>query len=159
MFGLYAGILEQTAQGNIRETGVVAGYNAMQDYTFVHQDGTPLNTNLDDPNNTDIVSAQTFYENYYFVKEENIIDGSFIKLREISLDYTFPKSLLDNQNIFQGLSLSFFVHNVALLYVDKSNDVRIDPETGYGNGNDGVGFEQYQLPPSRTIGFKLTANF
>ncbi len=159
MFGLYAGILEQTAQGNIRETGVVAGYNVMQDYTFVHQDGTPLNTNLDDPNNTDIVSAQTFYENYYFVKEENIIDGSFIKLREISLDYTFPKSLLDNQNIFQGLSLSFFVHNVALLYVDKSNDVRIDPETGYGNGNDGVGFEQYQLPPSRTIGFKLTANF
>ena len=159
MFGLYAGILAQTAQGDIRETGVVAGYNVMQDYTFVHQDGTPLNTNLDDPNNTDLVSAQSFYENYYFVKEENIIDGSFIKLREISLGYTFPKSMLNNQNVFQNLNLSFFVHNAALLWVDKSNDVRIDPETGYGNGNSGVGFEQYQLPPSRTIGFKISAEF
>ena len=159
MFGLYSGILKQTAQGNIRETGVVAGYNAMQKYHFVHADGTPLNTNLKDPNNTDIVSAQSFYENYYGVKQESIIDGSFIKLREISLGYTFPKSLLDKQKVLQSLTLSFFVHNAALLYVDKSNDVKIDPETGYGNGNSGVGFEQYQLPPSRTMGFKLSVKF
>ncbi len=159
MFGLYSGILKQTAQGNIRETGVVAGYNAMQQYHFVHEDGTPLNTNLKDPNNTDIVSAQSFYENYYGVKQESIIDGSFIKLREISLGYTFPKSLLDKQKVLQSLTLSFFVHNAALLYVDKSNDVKIDPETGYGNGNSGVGFEQYQLPPSRTMGFKLSVKF
>jgi len=159
MFGLYAGLLEQTAQGNIRETGVVAGYNAMQQYTFVHEDGTPLNTNLDDPNNTDIVSAQSFYENYYGLKQESIIDGSFIKLREISLGYTFPKSIIDKQNIVQSLTVSFYIHNVALLYVDESNDVKIDPETGYGNGNDGVGFEQYQLPPSRTMGFKLSVKF
>ncbi len=159
MFGLYSGLLAQTAQGNIRETGVVAGVNVMQQYTFVHADGSALNTNLDDPNNTDLNSAQSFYENYYFVKEENIIDGSFIKLREISLGYTFPKSILEKQKVFQSLNLSFFIHNAALLYVDKTNDVRIDPETGYGNGNAGVGFEQYQLPPSRTMGFKLTANF
>ncbi len=159
MFGLYAGILKQTAQGNIRETGVVAGYNAMQQYTFVHEDGTPLNTDLKDPNNTDIVSAQSFYENYYGVKQESIIDGSFIKLREISLGYTLPKSLIEKQHIMQSLTVSFYVHNAALLYVDKSNDVKIDPETGYGNGNNGVGFEQYQLPPSRTIGFKLSVKF
>ncbi len=159
MFGLYSGILKQTAQGNIRETGVVAGYNAMQQYTFVHEDGTPLNTNLDDPNNTDIVSAQSFYENYYGVKQESIIDGSFIKLREISLGYTLPKSLLSKQNVLQSMTVSFYVHNAALLYVDKTNDVKIDPETGYGNGNSGVGFEQYQLPPSRTMGFKLSVKF
>ena len=159
MFGLYAGLLKQTAQGNIRETGVVAGFNALQQYTFVHEDGTALNTKLDDPNNTDIVDAQSFYENFYGLKQESIIDGSFIKLREISLGYTFPKSILGNQHVVQSLSLSFYVHNVALLYVDKTNDVKIDPETGYGNGNSGVGFEQYQLPPSRTMGFKLSVKF
>lgn len=158
MFGLYAGLLKQTAQGNIRETGVVAGFNAMTQYTFVHEDGTPLNTTLDE-SNPDLVSAQSFYENYYYVKQESIIDGSYIKLREISLGYQVPKSIMSKQNLLQSLNLSVFVHNVALLYVDKTNDVRIDPETGYGNGNSGVGFEQYQLPPSRTIGFKLTANF
>ncbi len=159
MFGLYSGILEQTAQGSIRETGVVAGYNALQQYKFVHEDGTLLNTDLNDPNNTDIVDAQSFYENFYGLKQESIIDGSFIKLREISLGYSLPKSLLSNQNVFQSLTLSFYIHNVALLYVDDSNDVKIDPETGYGNGNDGVGFEQYQLPPSRTMGIKLSVNF
>ncbi len=159
MFGLYSGLLKQTAQGNIRETGVVAGFNALQQYHFVHEDGSALNTNLDDANNTDIVDAQSFYENFYGLKQESIIDGSFIKLREISLGYTFPKSILGNQHVVQSLSLSFYVHNVALLYVDKSNDVKIDPETGYGNGNSGVGFEQYQLPPSRTMGFKLSVKF
>ncbi len=159
MFGLYSGILKQTAQGNIRETGVVAGYNAMQQYKFVHEDGTPLNTNLKDPNNKDIVSAQSFYENYYGLKQESIIDGSFIKLREIALGYTFPQSMLSKQKVVQSLTVSFFVHNAALLYVDKTNDVKIDPETGYGNGNAGVGFEQYQLPPSRTMGFKLSVKF
>jgi len=159
MFGLYSGILEQTAQDDIRETGVVAGYNALQQYSFVHEDGTPLNNNLEDPNNTDVVSAQSFYENFYGLKEESIIDGSFIKLREISLGYSLPKSMLGNQNVFQSMSLSFYIHNVALLYVDDSNDVKLDPETGYGNGNDGVGFEQYQLPPSRTMGLKLSVSF
>lgn len=159
MFGLYSGLLKQTAQGNIRETGVVAGYNVMQQYTFVHEDGTALNTNLKDPNNKDLIDAESFYENYYGLKQESIIDGSFIKLREITLSYEFPKSLLSKQSIVKNLTVAAYVHNVALLYVDKSNDVRLDPETGYGNGNDQVGFEQYQLPPSRTFGFKLTAKF
>lgn len=150
MFGLYAGVLEATADGSIREDGVIAGQNVMTDETFVNEDGTP---------NTTEVSAASFFSTAYGLKKMSVIDGSFIKLREISLGYNLPKSLLAKTSFIAGVNLSVFARNVALLWVHESNDVRIDPETGFGVGNAGVGFEQYQLPPSRTIGFKVTVNF
>ena len=159
MFGLYAGVLAQTAEGDIRETGVVAGYNAMTNETFVHEDGSPLNTDLNDPNNTDIVPSNYFHYNAYKLHEWSIIDGSFIKLREIALNYSIPSRLFENSKVFKGFDISLYAHNVALLWVDKSNDIKIDPETGFGTSNSGMGLEQYQLPPSRTIGLKFSVSF
>jgi hypothetical protein len=159
MFGLYAGVLEQTAANNVRETGAIAGVNAMTDETFVHEDGSPLNTDLNDPNNTDIVAPSSFYYNAYKLHEWSVIDGSFIKLREISLGYTLPKRFFENNKVIKGFDISLYAHNVALLWVDSSNDIKIDPETGFGTGNSGVGIEQYQLPASRTIGFKFSVRF
>jgi hypothetical protein len=46
-----------------------------------------------------------------------------------------------------------------LLFRHKTNDVRIDPETGFGVTNTGVGLEQYQLPPVRNLGLKLRIAF
>ena len=59
----------------------------------------------------------------------------------------------------QSVNLSFVASNVALLYVDKSNDMRIDPETGFGATNNGMGLEQFQLPSTRSLGFKLQVIF
>jgi len=150
MFGLYSGILEETAEGTIRETGVIAGQNVMTDETFVNADGSPNETRI---------PANDFFANAYKLHEMSIIDGSYIKLRELSLGYSLPQSLLAKTKFINGVNLSVFARNVALLWVHSSNDVKIDPETGFGIGNAGVGFEQYQLPPARTIGFKITANF
>ncbi|MBI9035927.1 MAG: SusC/RagA family TonB-linked outer membrane protein, partial [Bacteroidales bacterium] len=150
MFGLYSGVLEQTAQGDIREVGVIAGQNVMTNENFVTEDGKV---------NDIRVSANDFYSNFYKLHEMSIIDGSFIKLREISLDYSLPRSIMKKISFVDGLNVSAYARNVALLWVHESNDVRIDPETGFGVSTGGIGFEQYQLPPTRTIGFKLTANF
>ncbi len=159
MFGLYSGILEQTADDEIRATGVVAGVNVMTDEQFVHEDGTPLNSDLNDPDNTDIMSAERFFHNAYGKHEWSIIDGSFLKLREIALSYSLPVKALSNQKVVKGFDISLYAHNVALLAVSKSNDVKIDPETGFGTANSGMGIEQYQLPPSRTIGLKFSISF
>jgi TonB-linked SusC/RagA family outer membrane protein len=159
MFGLYAGILEQTADNNVRETGAVAGLNAMTNESFVHEDGSALNTDLSDPNNSDIVAPSDFYYNAYKLHEWSIIDGSFIKLREISVGYALPKRLFENSKVIKGFDVSVYAHNVALLWVDSSNDIKIDPETAFGNGNSGQGIEQYQLPATRTIGFKFSVRF
>ena len=87
-----------------------------------------------------------------------MMDGSFVKLREVSLGYTFPKSLIAKLGIHSA-NLAFFVRNLALLYLSPENDIRIDPETGFGTGNQGVGYEQMQIPTARSLGIKLSVSF
>jgi hypothetical protein len=87
-----------------------------------------------------------------------VMDGSFIKLRELSLGYDIPGKIAKKVG-FYSARFSLVCRNVALLYVDKSNDVHIDPETGFGTGNAGVGYEQMQIPTARSIGFKLALSF
>ncbi len=150
MFGTYAGILDETAEGESRKNGVVAGENVLTDMNFVKADGS---TN-------DITTyAQSFWASFYSIKEESVLDGSFLKLREVSLGYTLPKSLVQRTGFLQSATISLYAHNVALLWTHESNDVPIDPETAFGANLSGQGLEQFQIPPSRTIGFKINTKF
>jgi TonB-linked SusC/RagA family outer membrane protein len=150
MFGLYAGILDETAKGDTRENGLIAGEDVLTGKTFVKEDGSP---------NDIVVSPQSFWSRFYSVKEHNIIDGSYIKLRELTLGYTFPKKWLDRIGFIQNLTLSAYARNVAVLYLHDSNDIPIDPETAFGATLQGQGLEQFQIPPSRVIGLKVSTRF
>ena len=104
------------------------------------------------------VSAQDYWSSVRGIPETVMMDGSFVKLREVSLGYTFPKSLIAKLGIHSA-NLAFFVRNLALLYLSPENDIRIDPETGFGTGNQGVGYEQMQIPTARSLGIKLSVSF
>ena len=149
MFGATTGVAEFTAEGNFRENGVVIGRDVLKGQKVVKADGTP---------NDKVISAQRFFNNVSYSgggTEYDIIDGSYIKLRNINFTYSLPKSLTNRIGWLKGASLGVFANNVALLHTDKSNIARIDPETAFGGGNDGLGIEQYQIPSSRSIGLKL----
>lgn len=141
-FGAYAGLTEETAVNGIREHGMVV--------KGVTQDGKP---------NDIVVSAAAYYGGYWGLEEYSIIDGSYIKLREITLSYNLPKSLVAKIGFVQSASLSLVGRNLAVLYTHPSNDLGIDPETGFGVTNNGMGLEQFQLPTARNLGFKLNLNF
>lgn len=141
-FGAYAGLTEESAINGIREHGLVV--------KGVNEAGEP---------NDVVVSAAAYYGGYWGLEEYSIIDGSYIKLREITLSYNLPKSLMSKIGFVQSASISFVGRNLAILYTDSSNDLGIDPETGFGVGNSGMGLEQFQLPTSRNLGFKLNLNF
>ena len=178
-FGAYAGVIGYTADGTIREDGVMPGRNVMTDEEFVYgelvedvnTEGEGLGTytaqyyDIDGVEATsatvsnDTIAASSFYSNYWYYAEPSIIDGSFIKLREASLTYTLPKSIVSNIGFIQGVSLSFTGHNLALLYTDKSNRANIDPETSFGTSLSGLGLEQYQIPSTRSLGFKVQIKF
>ncbi len=178
-FGGYAGILGYTAEGDIRENGLVVGKDVMTDQeavygTLVEQfdtDGnsTGFTTQYYDADgndatapvvNTDTISAQTFYEGYYgYGAEQSIIDASYIKLREASLTYALPSSVIGKIGFVQGISVSLIGRNLALLYTDKSNRAHIDPETSFGTSLSGRGIEQYQIPATRSLGFKIQVRF
>lgn len=154
-FGAYAGITEETAAESYDDDAIVRAVDGQ-----VRVNGLIVNGVKEDGSVNDIVvGAEDYYENYWGLHEISIIDGSFIKFREIILGYDFPKDLIAKSGFIKALNISLYGRNLGLLYRHKTNDVRIDPETGFGVTNDGVGLEQYQLPPVRNLGFKLRIAF
>lgn len=149
-FGAYSGVMEYTAEGNIRENGLVVGKDVLQGERVVKGDGKENDIRVD---------AQDYFHSLYGGRESAIIDGSFIKLRQIELGYQVPAKVLSRINWLKSAGISIFAHNVALLYTHKSNRAHIDPETGFGALEDGLGIEQYQIPSNRSIGFKLNVGF
>lgn len=96
---------------------------------------------------------------YWLAIQENspepfIYDNSYIKLREVSLSYNFPKKWFAKTPI-QSLTLSAYGRNLFLLYTKLKN---IDPESSYNNGN-GQGFEYGSLPSRRTFDFGVNVKF
>ena len=81
--------------------------------------------------------------------DRGVFDASFIKLREVSIGYDFPKAWFQNSFI-GGLRLSAYGRNLALL---KSNVPHIDPETAFDSTNAMQGIEFGQLPSARTNGY------
>jgi TonB-linked SusC/RagA family outer membrane protein len=131
-----------TTANNVREDGMIVD--------AVKEDGTK---------NTTRVSAEDYYGGAWVWNnhEYSILDGSYIKLREVILGYNFN---IKNIHWLQKLNISVFGRNLAILYQDKSTrQFGLDPEVGLGGGDAGVGFENFQIPTTRNFGFKLSAGF
>lgn len=148
--GQKAGILESTVENNQRVDGMIA--------EGVYAQGVVINgVDVSGQKNTTVIAPYDYWRNSRPWAETGIVDGSFIKLREVTLNYDLPKEFISKFKI-QKASVTLYARNLALLYTDKSNNVHIDPEVSTGGDVSGTGLEQYQLAPSRTIGFKLNIN-
>ncbi|MBB1645484.1 MULTISPECIES: SusC/RagA family TonB-linked outer membrane protein [Sphingobacterium] len=107
--------------------------------------------------NSKRVEARPYYEQYYARAnaETNIFDASFLKIREMRFEYSFPKTM------FQSIHLSGA--RIAIFGRDLFNFTKFpafDPEGG--NLDDGTlvpGIELGQYPSTRTIGLNLSCNF
>lgn len=149
-FGYQSGVLEETVAGGIRENGMVLGQDYMTNERFVREDGQTNDVR---------VGAREYFQSLWGGRETGIVDGSFVKLRQVEFGYNFPAKTFASWKLVKQVGVSAFGHNLALLYTSKSNKANIDPETGFGVGNDGVGVEQYQIPSNRSIGVKLNVTF
>jgi TonB-linked SusC/RagA family outer membrane protein len=166
-FGGYAGVAAFTAEGGIRENGVVVGKDVLSQWGAVvaSYDGTAIVRDADGfvvgsgVENDVTIPAQTYFMDFWGNQENSIIDGSFIKLRELTVGYDLPQNLMNRLGYVQGARISFVGRNLALLYTHESNTINIDPETGFGTTNTGVGLEQYQIPSSRSLGFRINLSF
>lgn len=83
----------------------------------------------------------------------SVYDGSYVKLREVALKYSLPKSILGN--VFQNVALSLVGSN---LWIIDKNVPFADPESGLGAGN-GQGYLSGAYPTMRTVGFKVDLGF
>ncbi len=146
-YNLYSnGLHKNTLQGRGNDgKGTITGQGVMQDAAGNY---VP---------NTVAVSAQSYWQGIVSnnIGEEFIYNASFIKLRELSLGYTFPKTLLGRQNIVKGATVSLIARNLWTLLKYTDN---IDPESAYNNTN-GQGLELNGYPATRNIGFNVNIKF
>lgn len=107
--------------------------------------------------NTIGVTAQNYYQKICDnnIAEEFVYDASFIKLREISLSYTFPAKLLSPLKIVKGATVSVVARNLWTIMKHTDN---IDPESAYNNSN-GQGLELNGYPYTRSVGFNVNLKF
>ena len=94
-------------------------------------------------------SSVTPYE-MYNKSTERVAKGDFIRLKDISLSYSFPSQMLKKTMFIKSASLGFQATNVWLLYSDKKLN-GVDPEFYFSGG--------VSLPVSRMFSFSLNIGF
>ncbi len=141
--GMESGLLAVSLPG--RETGII-GPGVVQ-----NSDGSYS------PNTTNISAENWYYGNAFRRNniEANSFDASYVKLRQLSIGYTFPKKIVVPLKI-QSLSIALVGNNLALW----SKVPNIDPESQALSGGTLLpGFEVMQLPSTKNYGFKMNINF
>lgn len=148
-----AGVANVTAENGIRERDIVGGVDVLQNERVVMQDESGKWVT-----NTIKTDAYSWFKTD--VSEYYVFDGSFLKLREAYVSYTFPKDLIAKTRYISNASVSLIGTNLWLMWVHSSNKMRLDPETGgVSSDSRGVGFEQGAVPSSRSFGLKLNLTF
>jgi hypothetical protein len=85
----------------------------------------------------------------------DVYDASYVKLRDLTLNYDFPEYWFENFFVKQA-SLSFVAKNLWLIYSGVPN---IDPESSFTSNNNGLGQEYAAMPHARSFGFNLRVVF
>ena len=88
------------------------------------------------------------------ISEAWVYDADYVKLRQLTLSYSLPSSLLQNTFI-NRMKVGYVARNLAVLHKKTDN---IDPESSFTSGNL-QGIDSYGLPPTRSHGFQLTVEF
>lgn len=99
--------------------------------------------------------VDNYWSRFSDITENLTYDASYGKLREFSIGYTIPSSVL-SKTPFENLTLSIVGRNLALLW---SNVPNIDPESAYNSSGAAQGLEFFAMPLTRNFGINLQANF
>lgn len=116
----------------------------------VKNDGTP--------NDIQTYIGDSFFDAYFGANEGGVFDGTFIRLRELSLSYVLPKKILD-KTPFGRFGITLSGENLWYNAPNTPQGINYDPEVlslGVGNGR---GFDFRTGPTGRRYGLSLNASF
>ncbi|WP_158267050.1 SusC/RagA family TonB-linked outer membrane protein [Chitinophaga niastensis] len=99
------------------------------------------------PNKTAITLNETYYKSYYSNVDENSVeDGSYLKLRQVSLGYNLAATLLKH-TAFKTFVLTVTGTNFIL----HKNYTGSDPEVSLNGSGNGQGFSNFPVPSNKSI--------
>jgi len=111
------------------------------------------------PNDIQVTANNAYWRNTGVWYDENrIFDATTVRLREVSLSYSFPSSLMD-KTPFGSASLTVSGQNLWYKAVNFPESINFDPEVlslGVGNGR---GFDFVTGPTSKRYGATLSFTF
>ncbi|MDR7131814.1 TonB-linked SusC/RagA family outer membrane protein [Algoriphagus sp. 4150] len=147
--GSTSGQLAETLYG--RETGYDLEDNG------IISEGVVANADGSYSPNTFKTTSRNWHNRYY--ERDNVeaakYDATFLKLREVTLGYTIPRSILGRLP-FEDVKISLVGRNLALW----TENPHFDPETmAMGGGTLIPGVEDMAFPSSRSMGFNLNLKF
>lgn len=134
--GLYSGVLKESLRGreiDFDDPGIVVS-------------GIDINTLAE---NTDNITAETYFQNLFGATGQTTYDASYVKLRELRVGYDLPQHMASRLRA-SAVSIALTGRNLWLA-TDVPN---IDPEFAYSSGNfQGI---EYAFPGNtRSFGFSV----
>lgn len=109
--------------------------------------------------NTTVTESISKYYDFYYNRdnvEANIFSTSFVKLREVRLEYSLPRKIVERISFLQGASIAVFGRNLAMW----TRWPQYDPEVASLDGSTiTTGFESGSFPMTRSWGVNLKLKF
>jgi TonB-linked SusC/RagA family outer membrane protein len=129
-------------------------FNRLETFVMpgVKDDGTP--------NDIQLPATDAFFDNFgsQAPAEVNVIDGTTLRLREISLSYSLPKNVL-SKTPFKGIDISIMGQNIWFNAINFPKYMNFDTDVlslGVGNG---LGFDFITGPSSTRYGASIKVTF
>ncbi|MCE7054948.1 SusC/RagA family TonB-linked outer membrane protein [Algoriphagus sp. AGSA1] len=155
--GQYGGIVYSQTHHKMSEQGKLTHTLKGREDGFIIGEGVVDNGDGTYSPNTTEVNLADYYTEYYRRAnvESNSFDASFIKLREMRVEYGVPVRLLQKTGIRQA-SIALYGRDLAMW----TKFPMFDPETAALNGGTLLpGVEMGQLPSTRNMGVNITLKF
>ena len=108
-----------------------------------------------------IITGADVNGTYARITDKYVEDGSYLRLKNVSLSYNLPQNLMSRQKVLRGVRATIGIQNLATI----TNYSGFDPEVGAYVGRDastsnqaiGLDYGRYPLTPIYT--FSLNVNF
>jgi TonB-linked SusC/RagA family outer membrane protein len=119
-----------------------------------------VNANDGSPNRTMVSASDAYFTGLLNNSDDTkIYDASLVRLKEISLSYRLPSSLLSKTKVIKNATIAFTGSNLWYRGLGMPKYTHVDPEQnslGVGNGR---GFEYMTAPSGKTYGVNLNLTF
>ena len=135
-------------QAVLDQNGVTKATAQARDRGYIEYEGTRFDENHIKPFFKSVGGRNGISEYYMY-------DATNIRMRELSIGYSFPQSLLEKTKAFKGIDVSLVARNLFFFY----KDAPFDPDATLSVGNSLQGVDVFGMPSTRNIGFNIKFTF
>ncbi|NWJ50889.1 MAG: SusC/RagA family TonB-linked outer membrane protein [Bacteroidetes bacterium] len=95
-------------------------------------------------------------DNQNWIHSTGVLTDSWVKLRELSLNYMLPDKLVKKTKVFQSATISLVGRDLFYLYSSLPDNINPEGVNGAGNAQ---GIEFSSLPNSRSLSVEIRVSF